>query len=339
MFTCPKCKSPLTLPACGQCGHTIAHTQGIWQFTQDPDMVTEGDGDKYIGYEHIGENYSGRRKYMLEDKYIAFSDEVASLNSKGIILDLACGDGCFTVPCARNGSRLIAGDISNTMLRLLQEKAAHNHISLENVTLCRMNALEIPLADESVDIVVANSMLHLISNPQKVLFEIYRVLKKGGCFVCQDDRPGKNPNEDANRPKSEYNQKYTQDQIDADNRKYNELVNAFYSGYWQKLIPQGILPIKFSWKFDRNQLCDSLFAAKEERLIPLGAPYETALEDSFLPRITGRGFSDQTRVPKDAHEKAVNELLAQFRQKYGDDFGKVLFHSFEDDLLITIYKK
>lgn len=27
------------------------------------------------------------------------------------------------------------------------------HISLENVTLCRMNALEIPLADESGDAV------------------------------------------------------------------------------------------------------------------------------------------------------------------------------------------
>ncbi len=54
-----------------------------------------------------------------------------------------------------------------------------------------MNALEIPLTDNSIDTVVANSVLHLISNPEKVISEIYRVLKKGGKFICKDDRPGK----------------------------------------------------------------------------------------------------------------------------------------------------
>ncbi len=352
MFICPKCKSLMTIPACGHCGHIIPSPDHIWQFTDAPDMVVDGDGDKYIGYEHIGENYSGRLKNLLGERDIVFANEVSSLlpsaepssspsaepfgssaslktepQKSAVILDLACGDGCFTVPCARNGSKLIAGDISNTMLRLLQEKAAHNHISLENVTLCRMNALEIPLADESVDIVVANSVLHLISNPQKVLHEIYRCLKKGGCFVCQDDRPGKNPNEDASRKR------------DADTQKYDELVNAFYSGYWQKLIPQGILPKKYSWKFDRSQLCDSLFTEKEERLIQRSVPFEVTLEDGFLHRILRRGFSDQTCVPKEAHEKAVNELLAEFRQKYGEDFGRTLFHGIENDLLITIYRK
>ena len=64
------------------------------------------------------------------------------------------------------------------MLCLLQQKADSHKISLDTVTLCRMNALEIPLAMESVDTVVADSVLHLISNPQKVIAEILRVLKK-----------------------------------------------------------------------------------------------------------------------------------------------------------------
>ena len=34
------------------------------------------------------------------------------------------------------------------------------------------------LADESVDTVVANGVLHLISNPEKVIKEIWRVLKE-----------------------------------------------------------------------------------------------------------------------------------------------------------------
>lgn len=321
MFICPKCRHRMTLPACSHCGCTIPQKDNIWQLTDAPDMVTEGDGDKYIGYEHIGESYSGNRKYLLEERNVLFAKEISAINGDGIFLDLACGDGCFTVPCAQNGLKIIAGDISNAMMRILQARAEHNHISLENVTLCRMNALDIPLADESIDTVVANSMLHLLSNPQRVISEIHRVLKKGGSFVCQDDQPGK----------SRY--------YEADNRKYHEILNAFYGGYWDKLMAQGIRPKKYSWKFDRASLCDSLFSRKEEKLIERGAPYKEALQDGFLPRFTGRGFSDQTCVPKDVHDKAIEELMAEAMQKYGEDFGSTPFHGIEEDMLITIYKK
>lgn len=68
-------------------------------------------------------------------------------------------------------------------------------------------------------------------------------------------------------------------------------------------------------------------------------PYEVTLKDGFLRRILRRGLSDQTCAPKDAHERAADELLAQFRQKYGEDFDQTLYHGAEDDLLITIYRK
>ena len=49
-----------------------------------PDMVVEGDNDKYIGYEHIGENYSGNRKYLIEDKDLSVAKEIAKLTKNGI---------------------------------------------------------------------------------------------------------------------------------------------------------------------------------------------------------------------------------------------------------------
>ena len=192
MFLCSNCKAIIELPRCSECGNEYELKKGVWQLSDMPDMVVDGEDDKYIGYEHIGENYSGNRKYVIEDKDFAVAKEIAHLTGDGIFLDLACGDGCFTVPVASLGTKVIAGDISNTMLKVLKQKAEENKVSLQNVTLCRMNALEIPLADESVDTVVANSVLHLISNPEKVIGEICRVLKKGGCFICIDDAPGKN---------------------------------------------------------------------------------------------------------------------------------------------------
>ena len=54
MFACSKCGSVYQLPKCIFCGNKVACTEDIWQLTDDPDIVTSGDGDKYIGYEYIG---------------------------------------------------------------------------------------------------------------------------------------------------------------------------------------------------------------------------------------------------------------------------------------------
>lgn len=320
MFLCPKCKSTMTLPGCS-CGYVVSDKHHIWQLSDMPDMVTEGDGDKYIGYEEIGETYSGERRHLIEERDDLFAGEAARLTGEGILLDLACGDGCLTVPCAAKGTRVIAGDISNKMLLLLQKRAEYNRITLDHVALCRINALDIPLKDECIDTVVADSMLHLISNPQKVVSEIYRVLKKGGHFLCREDRPGKN-----------------RDSV-FDNTQYNQVVNQLYSRYWERLTAQGVFPTKYSWKFDREEYCSTLFEGREEKLIERGNVYETALKDGFLPRFCGRGFSDQVDVPQALHQEVISGLLAECRDTFGDDFGDICFKGAEDDLLLTVYTK
>ena len=62
MFLCSECKVTIDLPICSKCGNKYEMLNGVWQLSDMPDMVVEGDDDKYIGYEHIGENYSGNRK-------------------------------------------------------------------------------------------------------------------------------------------------------------------------------------------------------------------------------------------------------------------------------------
>lgn len=320
MFICPKCKSIMSLPHC-KCGYNAVQVNNIWQLTDMPDKVTSGDGDKYIGYEYIGESYSGSRKYIIEKSDAIFANEIYKLTGDGIFLDLACGDGCFTVPCAANGTRIIAGDISNKMLKILQEKAKHNNVNLDNVTLCRMNALEIPLADESVDTVVANSVLHLISNPEKAVREIYRVLKKGGVFVCRDDAPGKIS------------------ETPFDNSLYFEIVNSIYREYWNKLNEHGVYAKKYSWRFDRNSFCNILFSKQTEKIIEQNEPYEIPLKDGFLPRFTSRGFSDQVDVPKALHNEIIAELLQAFRTGYGEAFDNIALKGVETDIVITMYYK
>ncbi len=321
MLLCSKCKAIIDLPRCSKCGNKYEKLNGVWQLSDMPDIVVEGDSDKYIGYEYIGENYSGNRKYMIEDKDLAVAKVIAEITGDGVFLDLACGDGCFTVPVASFGTKVIAGDISNTMLKVLKQKAEANDVSLDNVTLCRMNALDIPLADESVDTVVANSVLHLISNPEKVIGEIYRVLKKGGCFICIDDVPGKNI-------ESTY-----------DNSKYNDIVNSLYGEYWEVLGSYGIVPKKYSWRFDRDGYCAGIFASSKNVLIERGQDFETSLKDGFLPRFLSRGFSDQIAVPEDKHKSVIEMLLESLKEKYGENFDEIAFKGNEEDILLTMYRK
>ena len=320
MFLCSKCKAIIDLPRCSKCGNEYKKLNGVWQLSDMPDIVVDGD-DKYIGYEYIGENYSGNRKYIIEDKDLAVAKEIVGITNKGVFLDLACGDGCFTVPVASFGIKVIAGDISNTMLKVLKQKAKANDVSLDNVTLCRMNALEIPLANESVDAVVANSVLHLISNPEKVIREIHRVLKKDGCFICIDDVPGKNI-------ESAY-----------DNSKYNSILNSLYGEYWKALGSYGIVPQKYSWRFDRSGYCAGVFANSKTVCIERGQYFEISLKDGFLPRFLSRGFSDQIAVPEDKHKHVMEMLLKDFKEKYGENFDEIAFKGEEEDILLTIYRK
>ena len=318
MFLCPRCKRTFVLPTC-ECGYTAVQQNSIWQLSDAPDMVTNGE-TRYIGYEYIGNAYSGCRTHLIETHDQAVADALSHIVADGVLLDLGCGDGCLTVPCAKNGTRVIAGDISNAMLRLLQGKAEHNGISLETVTRCRMNALTIPLADNSIDVVVANSVLHLISTPETVIREIYRVLKKGGTFLCLDDAPG-------------------QQETTFENATYNDIVSFIYTEYWKRLQTHGVTPTKYSWSFDRDAVCKRLFSMRSQTVIPQSDVRETALKDGFLPRFSARGFSDQTQVPTALHRTMLDEVLHECCRIHGDDFDSAVYVEREHDIVITQYIK
>ncbi|MDR1689127.1 MAG: class I SAM-dependent methyltransferase [Clostridiales bacterium] len=321
MFICSSCGKAYDLPICENCGCTVAKINDIWQLSDDPDIVTDSDGDKYIGYEFIGENYSGNRRNTIEYSDALFADEISKITGDGIFLDLGCGDGSITVPAARNGTNIIAADISNTMITLLKQKAAYNNISLNNVILCRMNALRIMLPDNFIDSVVSNGVLHLISNPEKVIQEIHRVLKSGGCFVFRDDVPGKTVD------------------MPFDNDIYNKIVNEIFSLYWKTLKEHDIYPKKYNWNFDREEICTGLFSFKEQIVISVSREYLNKMKDGFLPRIKSRGFSDQVDVPSHLHDIVMQNVIEQIEWKYGKGFDEVAFRGIEPNIEVTIYKK
>jgi len=96
----------------------------------------------------------------------------------GTIVELGAGTGANFqfVPA---GSRLIAVEPSIAMHGRLQLNAAKHQIDLE---LLAAPAENIPLPDDSVDEVIASLVLCTVSDPEKVLMEIRRILRPGGTF-------------------------------------------------------------------------------------------------------------------------------------------------------------
>jgi len=100
------------------------------------------------------------------------------------VLDLACGPGIYTRPLARAASSGLALglDISWPMLSYATARAREEEI--DNIVWLHASALEIPLADSTLDGVNCCGALHLFPDLSRVLSEIRRVLRPGGRFAC-----------------------------------------------------------------------------------------------------------------------------------------------------------
>lgn len=195
MFTCLHCGRFTSLPTCQHCGSAFEIVDGVYQLTRDPNLnLADGHGSKYIGYDRVGAYYydKGYAGAACKPADMVLAKKMADLIGGGVLLDLGCGGGTYAVPSALHGCTVVAGDISQVMLELMLRKAAANGVAAGRIIPCRMNALSIPLADASVDGVLASTMLHLISDPARVIAEIRRVLKSGGKLMLTTNSPGAN---------------------------------------------------------------------------------------------------------------------------------------------------
>lgn len=97
------------------------------------------------------------------------------------VIDLGCASGGASRQLCKRfpKSRLIAVDIARNMLHEARAKKSW----FAKTRFVQADARALPFADESVDVIFCNQLLPWIANPDPVLLEVGRVLRKGGVFA------------------------------------------------------------------------------------------------------------------------------------------------------------
>ena len=112
---------------------------------------------------------------------------VADLRDGEVVLDLGSGAGADVLISARRVAptgRAIGLDMTDEMLELARANAAA--AGIRNVEFIKGYLEDMPLADDSVDVVISNCVINLSGDKPKTIHEAARVLRPGGRFAISD---------------------------------------------------------------------------------------------------------------------------------------------------------
>lgn len=97
------------------------------------------------------------------------------------VLEFGCGTGSTTIAHAPYVKHIHAIDLSSKMIEIAQGKVEAEKVT--NVTFERSTIDDFSVSDQTLDVVLALSILHLLENKEEVIAKVHRMLKPDGIFV------------------------------------------------------------------------------------------------------------------------------------------------------------
>ena len=120
----------------------------------------------------VADEAAYRKKLQVTREYFRPDSEV---------LEFGCGTGSTAISHSQYVRHIQAIDISSKMIEIARGKADQEDV--DNVTFEQSTIEQIRVPDQSLDVVLGLSILHLLDNKEEAIAKVHRMLKPGGVFV------------------------------------------------------------------------------------------------------------------------------------------------------------
>ena len=151
---------------------------------------TKPTGTSKKVYTIMSEDYSKLKGYEPDADLgvgCGLPTQYAGIKTGDVVIDLGSGAGndCFIARSEVGESGQVIGlDFSPEMVA--KARANNTKRGYTNVEFIEADIENMPLEDNSADVVVSNCVLNLLPQKNKIFKEVYRVLKPGGHFCVSD---------------------------------------------------------------------------------------------------------------------------------------------------------
>lgn len=149
-----------------------------------------GDSKKIVDYTIFSDDYSKLDGYSKEADLglgCGLPTEFADLKKGNTVVDLGAGAG-NDVFVARSiigdTGKVIGIDMTEEMIDLANKN--NEQLGFTNVDFRLGEIEDLPVDEDSTDVVISNCVLNLVPDKEKAFAEIYRILKKDGHFCVSD---------------------------------------------------------------------------------------------------------------------------------------------------------